>query len=611
MSQIRKSSNSRIKFKACPESSGFKNQPCHASAGSCRFMRLWYPFLLFIMITLSGNIALLQAQPGTVSEKEVEIQKIFIEASKEKILGRFEDAAALYKEVLKKDKENHAAAYELARVYDVLDENDKAVASAQMAVALLPNNTWYQMFLGDVYQKVNKHSEAADIYRTLIKNDPNNEYYYFKLAFFLVAAKEVEEAIKVYDDLEKKIGINEETINRKHRLYLGMGNEKKAARELERLIEAFPEDTGYLHLLAGFYEQSNQKGKAKVVYQNILKIDPNDAKAALALMDGKRSPDNDVAYLQSLKPIFSNKSADMDAKIKKLIPFIQKVAQGEKESTELSEATLELAQILEEQHPNKAKVFSAHGDLLYYSGKPKAALEKYERAIDLNENVFTVWEQIMYIHTELNDVDGLIKVSEEAMDLFPNRPKTYYFNGLANNQKGNYMDAIDMYQQALMMSKKKPRLQFDIYTKLGEAYFQSNKFEKSFDAFDKALVLNPKSTMVLNNYSYLLAQRGIQLEKAKAMAMESTKLNPNDATAQATYGWVLYKMKSYKTAKTWFEKALANGGDQIPTILENYGDVLFQLNDVENALVHWQKAQEKGADSEILEKKIADKQLYE
>ena len=58
----------------------------------------------------------------TYSEEEVNTEKIFIEASQEKILGNYENAVDLYNEVLKRDKDNHAAAYELARMYDVLDE---------------------------------------------------------------------------------------------------------------------------------------------------------------------------------------------------------------------------------------------------------------------------------------------------------------------------------------------------------------------------------------------------------------------------------------------------------------------------------------------------------
>jgi len=563
---------------------------------------------------LSANFTLVQAQPGSVSEKEVQIQKVFIEASKEKILGRFENSAMLFKEVLKKDKKNHAAAYELARVYDVLEENEKALASAKMAATLDPTNTWYQMFLGDVYQKLNKNQEAADTYRELIKKDVSNEYYYYKLAFFLVAAKKTDEAIKIYDALEKQIGVNEECANRKHRLYLGMGNQKKAAKELEKLADAFPTNINYRHLLAEYYGQAKQKEKAKQVYQDILKLEPNDAKAALALVDSKQGgnrSNDDIAYLNSLKPIFSNKAAGLDEKIKKLIPFIQKIAQAEQQASPLTTAAIDLVTILEEVHPNQAKVFSAHGDLLYYSGNKKDALNKYRQSVDTKNSVFTVWEQMMYIYSELNDLKALIKVTEEAMDLYPNKAKSYYFNGLAQLQKEEYDDAVDMFQQALVMSAKSPNMQFELHQRLAQAHYQSGKYQKAYASFDKALTMNPKSAKVLSDYSYALAQSGEQLEKAKSMAQTSNELKPNSASAQATFGWVLYKMKEFKDSKTWFEKAIQNGGGNASQVLENYGDVLFQLDEVEDALIQWQKAQAAGGTSEKLEKKISDKQLYE
>lgn len=566
-------------------------------------------FFSFLLI-ISG-IELSAQQAGRMTEKEVELQKIFIDASKEKLLGKYENAAVLFKEVLKRDENNHAAAYELARIYDVLDQNDKALSSAKMAVSLDEQNSWYQMFLGDVYQKMGNHKEASVIYEQLAKNDPENEYYYYKWAYYLVAANEVEAAIKVYDALEKKIGVNEEASKRKHTLYLGLGNERKAVKELEKLIEAYPYHVDYYHLLAGFYQQSNKKELAAELYRKILNLEPDDPKAILALTETTGPVNSDVEFLQSLHPIFANSEIDIDSKVKKIIPFIQKVAQGNRESTKLSVATLNLIQILSDVHPDEAKTWSAYGDVLYYSGEIKPALDKYLKAIDLDKKVFTIWEQIMYIQTELQDIDGLLSISNNALDLFPNQAKAYYFNGLANTEKEQYAEALDVFQQALMMSSKNIPLKFDIYARLGELYFHLKQYDRSYEAFEKALELNGKDARLLNNYSYCLAQRGDRLNRAKEMSALSNEISPNVPLYQGTYGWIMYKMKSYKDAQKWFEKSVKNGGDKLPVILEHYGDLLYQMEDVENAMHYWQKAQELGAKSELLEKKISDRKLYE
>lgn len=545
----------------------------------------------------------------TYTEEEVNTEKIFIEASREKILGNYENAVVLYKEVLKRDKNNHAAAYELARMYDVLDEDDKAEKAIKMAIKLDKSNEWYQSFLADHYQKMRKDKDAADVFGDLVKQYPNNEYFYQKQAYFLVRSNNNAQAIKVYDKIEDKFGLSEELIGKKHSLYLGLGKQKKATQELQKLTKAFPSNLEYLHMLASHFQRIGEKDKAEKVFQKILTLNPDDAQANLAVANANKNENNETSFLNALKPIFQQEDVDIDLKIKEMIPHIQKVATtGDKK---LADAAIELAQILTEVHPNEAKSFSVYGDLLNHSERPKEALEKYMQTLELDNTVFTVWEQVMYLNFELQDFDALLKTSNDALDIFPNKAKAYYLNGIANSEKGNYNDAIDGFQQALMMSAKNERMQADIHGRLGEVYHNSQKYDKSDKNFEKALKLNPNSFSILDSYSFHLALRGEKLDQAQQMSKRSIELQPNEPRLEDTYGWILYKMKDYNGAKEWIEKALQHGGDIMPTILEHYGDVLFQLDDKNQALLYWQKAQTQGSTSELLEKKIADKQLYE
>ena len=571
-------------------------------------MKLVFKTYTFLFLLLSGIFFSFDAQAQkTYTEEEVNTEKIFIEASREKILGNYENAVVLYKEVLKRDKDNHAAAYELARMYDVLDKDDKAEKAIKMAITLDKSNEWYQSFLADHYQKMRKDEEAANVYGDLVKQYPNNEYFYQKQAYFLVRSKNNAQAIKVYDKIESKFGLTEELIGKKHSLYLGLGKQKKATKELEKLTTVFPSNLEYKHMLASHFQRIGEDEKAKEVFQKILQIDPSDAQANIAL--ASKGGENESNFLSALKPIFLQDDVDIDLKIKEMIPHIQKVANtGDKE---LADAAIELAQILTEVHPNDAKSFSVYGDLLNHSERPKEALEKYMQTLKLDNSVFTVWEQVMYLNFELQDFDALLKTSNDALDLFPNKAKAYYLNGIANSEKGNHNDAIDGFQQALMMSAKNERMQIDIHGRLGEVYHNSKKYDKSDKSFEKALKLNPDAYTILDSYSFHLALRGDNLEQAQKMSKRSIELKPNEPRLQDTYSWILYKMKDYDGAKEWLNKALQNGGESMPTVLEHYGDILFQLNDKEQALLYWQKAQEKGSTSELLEKKITDKQLYE
>jgi len=565
-----------------------------------------YSFFLtcFFMVSLSFQ-GIAQEDPGRTTEEFVNTEKVFIEASGQKILGNFENAAFLFKEVLKRDRGNHAAAYELARVYDVLDKDNKALSSIKMAISLDKENPWYQMFAADVYEKASNYKAAAKVYEKLTQVEPNNEYYYSKWAFYLVKAKDSEKAIEAYNLMEQKTGMSEEVCRKKHTLYVGLGEEKKAAAEYIKLINAYPSDTRFRHYLAEYYMRIDEKTLAHQVYQEILEIDPDDTNATVAVTLGQGDAGDDISNLNRMKPLFEKSDISIDNKIKELMPYLQKVVET-KDKT-LARTLLDLSTTIESVHPKDAKGYSLSGDILYHTGDDSAALEKYNQALDLKSNVFPIWENVMYIHAENRDYKSLQTVTDKALDIFPNQARVYYFNGIANSELKKHSDAVNSFQQAIMMSRKDPELQHDLYYRMGLSYYELRKFEKSDKAFEKAIEINPDNVSLLNNYSFHLAQRGEKLELARELAERCNKLKPNNGSFQETYGWVLYKLKEYKSAKEWIGKSLKNGGDKFPDTLEHYGDVLYQLGDRDEALRYWQSALEKGSTSENLERKISEK----
>ena len=122
---------------------------------------------------------------------------------------------------------------------------------------------------------------------------------------------------------------------------------------------------------------------------------------------------------------------------------------------------------------------------------------------------------------------------------------------------------------------------------------------------------NPDNAYTLNNYAYYLSVRGIQLEKAAEMSKHSNELQPDVASFEDTYAWILFKQKKYAEAKTWMEKALAHNKDNSPVQYEHYGDIMFQLGDTDAALKNWQKAKDNGGGSPILDRKINEKKYVE
>ncbi len=567
--------------------------------------------LLYTLILSITTLQLLAQKPITqVSEDEINTQKVFIEGIKEKLLGNEEEAIVLFAEVAKKQPKNDAALYELAQLYQKTGKKTKAKSYAQKAVVIAPDNVWYSTYYAEILSEGGEYEQAAEIYKNLVKYHPNNDEYYFEWAYLYVKANKPSEAIKIYDQLEKKSGVSERITKRKYSLYSVLGKSKKAESELKKLVDAFPYEIGYRQLLAEFYEQNRKPEQAKAIYKKILELNPDDPVANLALAETFKAENDEPRYLKAIMEVFKNPSVGIDIKIGELAPYIRKVPEY-KNKPVIQQQLFDLAETLTIVHSKEAKAFSLYGDMLYQADKNDEALAAYQKTLELDNSVFMVWEQVMTILWTLEKGDELLKLTEEAMDVFPNQANVFFMNGVAHSLNKNYKDAVDALEQSLMMAGRNKEMRNRIYAELGAQYHYLKDEEKSNQAFDDALAINGRDAYTLNKYSYYLCERGTDLEKARQMSSNANQLVANKPSYQDTYGWIMFKLEDYQASERWLKKALNSGGTNNPTILEHYGDVLFKLGKESDAVSYWQKAQSQGSSSSILNKKITDKKLYE
>jgi tetratricopeptide (TPR) repeat protein len=211
----------------------------------------------------------------------------------------------------------------------------------------------------------------------------------------------------------------------------------------------------------------------------------------------------------------------------------------------------------------------------------------------------------------LKEYQEVITLGKTAQELFPSQPISYYFMGLSYMQDKQYVSAAEQFNTGKLMVIDNLNLLAQFYASLGDAYHALDEVKDSDAAYDKSLEILPENTYVLNNYSYYLSLRNKKLDKASEMMKLCVELSPNQPSYEDTYAWIFYQLKDYTNALVWIEKAIASGGSSSATIVEHYGDILYQLSKTEQALEQWLKAQELGSESEWIERKIADKKLYE
>jgi len=94
------------------------------------------------------------------------------------------------------------------------------------------------------------------------------------------------------------------------------------------------------------------------------------------------------------------------------------------------------------------------------------------------------------------------------------------------------------------------------------------------------------------------------------MSATLIKYPPESPTYLHAYAWVLFMRAKYREARKVMEKALETG-KATATHFEHYGDILYKLGDTEGAVRQWEKARGLNANSETLNKKIANRKIYD
>jgi tetratricopeptide (TPR) repeat protein len=539
-------------------------------------------------------------------EVKEKVNTFFFEGIRQKNIDNNDAAIRNFLKVIELSANNDAAHFELGLLYTKQKDFANAVKSFEQAASLKPTNEWYLSNYAKGLENTNNFKTAQSVYEKILSLNSDKIEIYFDLASVKLYQNDFKGAIKTYDELEKKIGINEELIIQKQKIWLKLNKIDKAADEAMKLIQSQPTEVKYKINLAELYLANNKLDKAIVILEEISKSDPKNSFVQLALADYYREKKNDEKSYEYLKLAFANPELNIDQKVRILSPYFSVL-----DNAKMKTRALELSELIVQAHPTEPKANAIYGDFLYQDKQLEKAKLAYEKTLALDKKVFAVWQNLMFIEVDMNDYKSLLETSNSAIDLFPAQQIVHYLNAIAKSQTKDYEGAITAYKNALMLGLPNKETEAQIYAGLGDAYHSLNKHKESDEAYDKALEIKPNDPYVLNNYAYYLSLRNERLEKALEMSLKSNELVKNNSSFLDTYAWIFFQLKKYQDALVYIEKAIKDGGAKSSTIVEHFGDILFYLNRADEAVQQWKKAVELGETSEKLKKKILDKKYYE
>ena len=573
-----------------------------------KIIRVFLVFSSCVFLCTDTSFAQKKSNLDLTSGDEKLFNELYFEAERQKALEDYSKAIEIYLECVQINPNVDAVYYQIGFLYNILERYQDAIYYLEKAIDLNKKNKWYLKLLADTYNVLGLHKEEVKIFNTLINLYPKNPNNYLDLIDVYSLMGEYKKAISLLSSYEDVFGVTEKSSLAKQQLYLKTGDISKAAEAINNLLENFPLNTRYYGLLGEMYLANDLTDKAEIIYLKIIEINNDEPKAHLALSNIYKKKKSGAKSYNHLLEAFKSEKLDINTKIQVLISYLR----IPNPTQEIINQKHELATITVNIHPENASVYAILADIYYNEGSLEQAKKSYLKSLELDKNQFLVFNQILLIDIELGEFESMVNISKNAIELFPTQANLYLFNGMGNLYIKNYKDAVNSFENGLNFVVENNLLKAEFYSYLGDTYHALNSHKLSDENYEKCLTLTPKNATVLNNYSYYLCIRDTLLEKALVMSQKSNELKPNNPSFQDTYAWVLYKLKKYNEALFWIKKAIKNSIKKSAVLVEHYGDILFRLNNIDEAVTQWGFAKDlyKNPPENLL-KKITTKKINE
>jgi putative PEP-CTERM system TPR-repeat lipoprotein len=379
--------------------------------------------------------------------------------------------------------------------------------------------------------------------------------------------------------------------------------------EAERLFrDAISRDPKFLlarRNLAQTYVASGQFERARSVDEDLLRLQPNDPSAMVALAELSFRAGDVAAAGAQLKKAHETWPRNLDVAIR-LVHFLT----GQKQWADAIAA----AEDLLNQDPGNPDLLDLVASVQFASGHPEAAVKLYVSYIERASVTPALLRRLASYQRRAGDTPAAQQTLEQVLGLSPNDPQAIIeLVGLAEDEGGadaavktaqayqlrapeltdilaaNALERANRRNDAIAFLTEEqrwhpsPRIagrlaeltyaagkrsaaeamlvgvigqedSVPARLALGSMYMTDGAFDKAQAQYERALMLGPNDPVALNNLAWLYQRKGDK--RARELAIQAYRLAPNPQNGD-TLGWVLERNGEHATALPLLEAAAA------------------------------------------------------
>ncbi len=564
--------------------------------------------ILLLLTVLPFADKLMASDRKAISEDDrVKAEYIFLEAEKQRNMGRDDAFHHLLQYAHSLDPENSAIAYYLG--YSRLMKSNLSVSDSLFSSSLRmmrkhvdahPEDKYEAMLYANGNMIANQVQEGLRVLKIQAERNPHSVEVQLSIADAYARLEDYRNAIAAYDSVQQWQGQSVQLSARKVRAYQALNDTVGAIGEMRSLLATAPRNVDYNLAMGNMMLMFGERDSALTYYDKAQQYEPENGATYLAKAQFYNAIGDSVNYDQQTYQALVSKDLDVASKVEVLADYARHLLVAKDSSAR----TENLFKVLIEQHPNEPQIRMLFSDYLAAKDDMKGAAEQMDYAVNLDPTDAQAWNRLLVLNIISENYEAAIAAGDRAIELNPNNIELYGYIAPAYYNIKQYDKAIEVYKKALAAVDSTDTEHRSMFLGgMGDAKFSMGDTIGAFALYDQAIEIDPNNVSILNNYAYFLTLCNRDLDKAERMSAKTVQAEPQNATFLDTYAWVFYKRKEYTMAQLYIEMAIKNERRPSSDIYDHYGDILLAVGNKQEALKQWKKALELDAgNKELLEK---------
>jgi tetratricopeptide (TPR) repeat protein len=522
--------------------------------------------------------------------------------------GEYQEGAALFRSLIDKDKANLNGYLELYRLNLSQRKIPEAEAILKEAVKNNPKDTQLRLTLAQFYYGTNKRPELVALLNDMkadLKAFPDaylqSGDFYVRVGSFDDAVKQFEEGIQkdsarrttyLKHEVEAyvragKTGLarekNEQILKvdskdpeargLKATFLLDKGDVNEAMPELQSVVTARPNNwvarfnLGRAHFARGEYEQARQE------FDTAIQLRPDYLPARLAQTQVALVSGNNDAALRAADETLRIAPNSIQARVMKAAA-LQRLKR-------FDEARNLLTVVLDKD-PNQEETLLELGVLDLNLKKTKEAADLFHRAYAAQPNNLRGLLGESRAMLLDNQPEKSVQLIDAEAQKKPANLDLARELGNAEVSAGQYDKAIATYS-SLLAKMQDPKLQGDVWVRIGESYLRKGDIPQSINSLEKARQALPGNTALLTNLAMLYETQN-RHDIARKYYEESIRIDPNNAFALNNLAYLISESNGdLNTALTYAERAKQRLPGH-PEVNDTLGWIYLKKNLTDNAV---------------------------